>query len=147
MHSNVWNKSTGIKKLTGGSLCFITPRPPCKGMHLTVRNTCRAKAPDRSPETRILLLYPRAPLLEVEMRENSGANNSRNACATAAAETAAIYVQWFLCSLSSNTPAFFFLMGRSDNIALSHHVIFNSLASEKSWSTKLYVLLIIHSLI
>lgn len=146
MHLNVWNKSTGIDKLTGGSLCFIIPRPPCKGMHLTVRNTCRAKAPDRSPETRILLLYPRAPLLEVEKRENSGADNSRNACATAAAETAAIYMQWFLCSLSSNTPAFFSLWA-GVTILPSHHVIFNSLASEESWSTELYVPLIIHSLI
>lgn len=64
---------------------------------------------------------------------------------TAAAETALIYMQWFLCSLSSNTPCFFFLflMGRSDNIARSHHVTFNSFASVKSESTELYGTLMI----
>lgn len=47
----------------------MSPGPSCRGMHLAVRSTCRAKAPDRSPETRILLLYPRAPQLEVEVPE------------------------------------------------------------------------------
>lgn len=55
--------------------------------------------------------------------------------------TALIYMQLFLCSLSSNTPLFF-LMGWSDNIAWSHHVtlFFSSVQSE---STELYGTLII----
>lgn len=112
-------------------------------MHLAVRSTCRAKAPDRSPETRILLLYPGAPLLEVEVPEKvavqARAMPVDDCCC---GDCTYLYAMISLFSFLKYT-VFFFLMGRSDNIARSHHVTFNSFASVKSESTELYGTLIV----